>query len=313
MEASVEVEEPEVAEDQFYRHSKRESWGVAVFLWERDEKRAFRFADGEVRVFKKGFYELMVPTEAPGDGSAAQLRAQVNNAGSKKALPSVGDQLVFLLANYPKGFTGEAWLEKHRGEGRRLKRHRDPAIAEARELLAHDTLAQLADAGDHEEIMRRWIDVLAGTDLAPSSHLAKLKSMPASADTSAALVEVTRDPGQDGALRRLQVALVGARGPATSWQVLTGTLALLAPVTHLCVRPSVFSTQGSIVIPNFKAPSRPNEASYQRYLEVARLVTEELTELGHAPADMFDLYDFAWVTLRPAALKSYGATKPSVN
>jgi hypothetical protein len=42
-------------EDALYRHKKREEWGVAVFLWERDGKRAFRFADGETRVFKQGF------------------------------------------------------------------------------------------------------------------------------------------------------------------------------------------------------------------------------------------------------------------
>ncbi|MCA9684376.1 MAG: hypothetical protein KC457_19425 [Myxococcales bacterium] len=303
MEPIVDAED-QIESGQLYRHSKRENWGIAVFLWERDEKRAFRFADGEVRIFKKGFYELMVPAKPPGDGTAAKLLATVD-AGDKKLeiLPSVGDQLMFMLSEYPRGFIGEAWTKKHRGRGRRLKRHRDAAITEARELLEPKAIAALHEAEDHAEVLARWIKVLAGTDLVPSSHIKKLEAIAAEAQAglSETLVALAQKPRQEGALRRLQAALVSAHGPATSWQVLTATLSLLDPVHHVCVRPSVFATQGAIVVAGFRAPARANEAGYQRYLEVARLVQVELAELGHSPTDMFDVYDFVWTTLRPAA------------
>lgn len=303
MDIAADTDANEPNEDLLYRHSKREQWGVAVFLWERDEKRAFRFADGEVRVFKKGFYKLMVQAEAPADGSAEKLRAAVKAAaGGKKIefLPTVGDQLVLFLRDYPGGFVGDAWHKVHRGDGRRLKRHRDPAVTEAKKLLDPEALTKAYESGTYSESLSRLIEVLKNTDLVPSAHVKKLQTTQATKDLSAALMETAKDP-ENANVRRLQAALVGAQGPATSWQILTAPLTLLAPKKHLCVRPSVFSTQGKIVMPRFNAPKRPNEAAYQRYLDVARLVEEELAALGHAPVDKLDLHDFVWATLRPAA------------
>ncbi|PRP91711.1 hypothetical protein ENSA5_52910 [Enhygromyxa salina] len=290
-------------QDALYRHSKRDKWGVAVFLWERDGKRAFRFADGEVRVFKKGFYELMVPAPTPADGSADELRAKARASLSGKKveiIPTVGDQLVLLLKDYPKGFAGDAWREKHRGDGRRLKRHRDPAVKEARELLAADRIAELHEHGDYVGVLASLVKVLAGTDLVPSAHVNKLQTTNPTKEFSQTIANMAKDPAGT-TLRSIQAGLVGARGPATSWQILTGALALLAPHKHLCVRPSVFAVQGKIVMPRFNPPKRASEAAYQRYLDVARHVEDELTELGHPPVDLLDLHDFVWMTLRPAA------------
>jgi hypothetical protein len=305
MEPAVDTDESMNTPDQdaLYRHKKREQWGVAVFLWERDGKRAFRFADGEVRVFKKGFYQLMVPAPVPADGSAEELRAKVraSQAGKKEEIiPTVGDQLVLLLKDYPKGFTGDAWRDKHRGGGRRLKRHRDPAIKQAREVLSADRIGELHKHGDYAGVLDSLVEVLAATDLVPSAHVNKLKETKPTKEFSATILAMAKDP--DGTtLRMLQAALVGAQGPATSWQILTAPLALLAPHKHLCVRPSVFGVQGKIVMPRFNAPKRASEAAYQRYLDVARLVEEELEALEHPPLDLLDLHDFVWMTLRPAA------------
>lgn len=301
MDAAVNLDEPP-DEDALYRHSKRDKWGVAVFLWERDGKRAFRFTDGEVRVFKKGFYKLMVPAPTPDDGSADELRAKVraSASGKKEILPTVGDQLVLLLKDYPKGFAGDAWREKHRGSGRRLKRHRDPAIKQARELLAADRINEMHEHGDYVGVLQALVDVVAGTDLVPSAHVSKLRETKPTQDFSATIRAMANAPA-DVTLRQMQAALVGAHGPATSWQVLTAPLALLAPHKHLCMRPSVFAVQGKIVLPRFNPPKRASETAYQRYLDVAQHVENELTELGHPPGDLLDLHDFVWMTLRPAA------------
>ena len=290
-------------QDALYRHTKRSQWGVAVFLWERDGKRAFRFADGETRVFKKGFYKLMVPAPAPEDGSAEELRAKVRASMSGKKeeiIPTVGDQLILLLQDYPQGFEGDAWRDKHRGSGRRLKRHRDPAVKQAREVLAADRIAGLHEHGDYAGVLGALTEVLTETDLVPSAHIAKLKKTKPTQEFSATILEIVKDPAE-ATVRQLQAGLVGAQGPATSWQILTAPLALLAPHKHMCVRPSVFAVQGRIVMPRFTAPKRASEASYQRFMEVAQLVEDELRALGHPPTDLLDLHDFVWMTLRPAA------------
>jgi hypothetical protein len=292
----------DIDSDALYRHKKRAEWGVAVFLWERDGKRAFRFTDGETRVFKQGFYELMIPAPTPTDGSAEELRAKVRQGSGKKAaiVPTVGDQLVLLLKDYPKGFTGPTWASTHRGGGRRLKRHRDPSVAQARERFGAPELRESHEAGNYEPALAALIEVLAGTDLVPSAHVKKLQEANATQLLSATLIRFADDP-ERATIRELQAALVDAQGPATSWQVLTAPLALLAPHKHMCVHPSVFAVQGGIVMPRFTAPKRADEAGYQRYLEVARMVEDELVALGHAPTDLLDLHDFVWMTLRPAA------------
>lgn len=293
-------------QDALYRHEKREQWGVALFVWERDGKRAFRFADGEVRVFKKGFYEMMIPAATPSDGSADELRALILSGGSGKKgeiIPSVGDQLVLFLAEYPKGFAGDTWEDAHRGlhiEGsRRLKRHRDPSIADAREQLSHERVTELLSAGNHAGIRDALVEVLAATDLVPSAQVNALRETRPTRELSLAIQAITRDP-ENATFGQLQTALVTAQGPANSWQILTAPLSLLAPSKHICVRPNALMSQGKIVMLRFTAP-KITEAGYQRYLEVVRFVQTELTELGHPPGDMLDLHDFMAITLRPGA------------
>ena len=305
MDVAVESEDANDTPDQdaLYRHKKREQWGVAVFLWERDGKRAFRFADGEVRIFKEGFYQMMVPAPSPADGSGDELRAKVlAQAQGKKAeiIPNVEDQLALLMESYPEGFIGEAWRDKHRGGGRRLKRHRDPAVKEARELLDGERLAGLVKHGDYAGVLDQLVKVMSGTDLVPSSHIKKLKTTRPTQEFAKAIASICKNPAE-ATLRQMQTAYVAAQGPATSWQILTAPLALLAPHKHLCVRPSVLGFQGKIVHARFNPPKRASEAAYQRYLEVVRLVEERLSEQGHAPPDLLDVHDFVWITLRPGA------------
>jgi hypothetical protein len=249
---------------------------------------------------------MMIPAATPSDGSADELRALILSGGSGKkgeVIPSVGDQLVLFLAEYPGGFTGDTWQDAHRGQhiegARRLKRHRDLAIAEAREQLAHERISEFTSAGNHTGIRDALVEVLAATDLVPGAQINALRETRPTRELSLAVQEITRDP-ENATFGKLQTALVTAQGPANSWQILTAPLSLLAPHKHICVRPNALLTQGKIVMLRFTAP-KITEAGYQRYLEVVRFVQDELSELGHPPGDMLDLHDFMAITLRPGA------------
>lgn len=293
-------------QDALYRHEKRDQWGVALFVWERDGKRAFRFADGEVRVFKKGFYEMMIPAPTPSDGSADELRALILAGGSGKKgeiIPSVSDQLVLFLAEYPNGFAGDTWQDTHRGQhvegSRRLKRHRDLSIADAREQLSHERITELLSTGNHTGIRDALVEVLAATDLVPGAQVNALRETRPTRELSLAIQAISLDP-ENANFKALQTALVTAQGPANSWQILTAPLSLLAPSKHICVRPNALMAQGKIVMLRFTAP-KITEAGYQRFQEVVRFVQDELTTLGHAPGDLLDMHDFMAITLRPGA------------
>lgn len=300
-----------------FRHAKRRHWGVAALLWERDDKRGYQFSDGNLRVFRKGFYHLFEKTAAPGDGSAKAVRrlarlARADDVTAAGRLPTLRDQILLFRRSFPEGFAGAAWQRRQRGVGvkkqlKRLKRHRDAAISEAHQLSA-DELAGLIERSEWDEVHARLRRVLASTDLVTASALAKLDHVAPCRDLSVALRdwvaqdELADPSGQD----RTEVGrrfnhLVRLLGPAGSWPLVSAIAGLQDPEHHTCIRPTVFDLQAKMLLPNFSAEKHPRYVGYQRYLHVAHTVFDELENAGLGPQDLLDVYDFMWATLRPAA------------
>src|SRR5690606_485854 len=77
---------------------------------------------------------------------------------------------------YPGGFTGSAWLTKHRGRDvkRRIKRHRDGAIAQARERLSQAEISAGLAGQQYRRVWDAALAVLGATDLVPNNVLEKL-------------------------------------------------------------------------------------------------------------------------------------------
>lgn len=289
-----------------FRHQKRRHWGIAALLWERDGKRGYQFSDGKMRVFKEGFYHLLAEAEAPGDGSARAVRrlarvARANDVTESTRLPTLRDQISLFRRSFPDGFRGEAWSKAHRGveASKRLKRHRDPAISEAHALSA-EQLQPLIDAGDHDTVLERVRELAASSNLIPGSHAKKLARIRPSRELSLAIQQwVACAPDDDEAERSFNV-LVRKLGDAATWPLVTAIAGLVDPEHHTCVRPSVYTQQGKMLLPNFQADKRPRFAVYRRYLHMARTIEDELGEAGFSPRDLLDIYDFVWETLRPA-------------
>ncbi|WP_146157182.1 hypothetical protein [Enhygromyxa salina] len=263
-----------------------------------------------MRVFKQGFYHLFQSAEAPGDGSAKAVRrlarlARADGVTESTRLPSLRDQILLFRRSFTEGFSGDAWMAKHRGVGRlkrlkRLKRHRDPAISDAKQLSATE-LASLIAARDYAQVLDRMIAVAEATNLVPGVHVKKLRKLSPTRELATAVYEwISCEDDNDDADRRFNY-LVRQLGDAGTWPVVTSLRGLLDPVEHVCVRPSVFSEQAKLLLPVFSAEPRPRYKSYVRYLHVANIVRDELGDAGVEPRDLLDVHDFIWDTLRPAA------------
>ena len=50
--------------------------------------------------------------------------------------------------------------------------------------------------------------------------------------------------------------------------------------------------------------SQPNGQTYEQFLRAAKRTMERLTDLGHPPRDLLDVYVFVTKTLSPKAIKS---------
>lgn len=295
---------------RLFRHTKRPNWGVAALVWERNGKRGYQFSDGKLRVFKEGYYTLFESAVVEQGGEAARAMIRLTNQRRSEGtndttnqLSTLRDQIELFRREYPTGFVGTTWTKKYRGTGarRRLKRHRDPALAEAAQL-GQNELRTLIAAEQWGLVLDVVVALLSGTNLVPAGQLRKLRALSPSRELVFAISRWLHGEHADEreANKRFD-RLVRELGDAGTWEIVTALGGLVHPKAHTCVRLSVYSTQGKMLMSGLRVQRRPRGKDYHRLLEVARTVQAELEGQGFAPRDLLDVYDFVWETLRPAA------------
>jgi len=302
-------------ETAIVRHSRRPAWGLALMLWEREGKRGYTFEDGAERTFKLEYCGLFARSAAPAD-VAAKLRLAVESAVQKTAtltgvapkkrvdVPTLGEQVAVFHHQFADGMAGAAWQKSHRGAagGRRLKRHRNAAVTEAQTLMARAELDELLAAGRYEVVLDRAHSVLTKSDLVTKSQLRPLDSARRSAALAIALRNYLYEADADGAHFDEFLRLLGRSSEGRiSWPLMTALRALVNPDTDVCVKPSVFMAQARLVSPSLSNKSRPTGTMYNRWVAMAQDLRAQLAGSGVECADLLDVYDFVWLTLRPAA------------
>jgi len=321
----VDTEEAEEAdslshEKGLYRHIKRHEWGLAILASEENGRRSYQFDDGVMRVFKDGFYGLMVPAEeSSGHESAvvADLRTTIslNRGASNKALKAAypfSVQLEIFAELYPKGFQDKAWIAKHRrrDDGRALKRHHGMAADQAKLLLSAAAFGARAKDAPSEEMHAAILEVLGSTDLVPTKRLRQLEALNEIQRTEFvnAVHQLLHGTGDYGLrFKAFMRCLREVLGERPSWSFATSLGALVHPKKHSCVRYSTFIRQAGLTAPEEFYSKRPRGGAYENFLQVAVEVQRLLKEAGQKPADLLDVHNFIWTTLRPAAAKSVTA------
>lgn len=295
------------------RHARRRQWGRGLVLWTRENKRACLFEDGRMRVFMRQYFTMLEPAATPAPAVRMRLRAQALADGlldtgdqtrvSKPtaAIPSLNDQIDLFESLYPEGFHGDAWVceTRDRPGQRRVKRLRDPAIADAAEQLDRAILQELIDAKAYTELRERMVEVLRRTDLVSRKQLKILQDLRFDADMATAWFGFLHGlrTGDQAEMLRLRVQLAKNHVERMPWQLMTGARALLYPNDHMCVRASVVRAQARLLMPGFSLGNAPTAADYSRSLEIAMSVRETLTRAELGPRDLFDVTEFMRLTL----------------
>lgn len=309
-----------------YRHSKRPNWGLAIIAWERGGKRGYQFEDGRIRVFKKGFYKLFDPVEPSGEraqklvselekrleaSERRKARKERKKKKKKKRAPvwSFADQVAIFDHQYPKHFSDPAWVEGMRGvdASRRLKRHRQPAIDDARELLSPERLQEAVQSSEGvAALMQDLRELLDSTSLVTKTQLKPLRRV--KGDDARKWLEELHEVlyGDVIFARRFDRFVnvlrgVDSRGP--SWQLATVFPALVQPEEHVCVHPTAFRKQAAELVPEVDLPRRVSALTYSTARKIANTTKAALEDKGLNPADMVDIHDFVTSTLKPSAKK----------
>lgn len=295
-----------------FKHTMRPSWGHAILAYEDDDKKAFQFEDGKVRLFKNEYLQLLEAVDTPLDHIArtlARLGAQTDESTDARASTStravlpLDAQIMYFSETYPDGFAGPAWQAKRRGVGakRRLKRHRNPAIAEAQSFLNHDEMKRLMQTGQHAQIVARLVVTLEGCDLVSKQMAADVaviyeeRAIP----LVQALFVLLHETEQSLALRfeRWYTELQRVCHSKPSFNLASAPLALAKPDEHICVRRACFLRQAAWMAPRLASDRGVTGRNYQRWIEMAAQMRRVLDEAGLRVGDNLDIHDFISETM----------------
>jgi hypothetical protein len=300
-----------------YQHASRPEWGAAVIAWEREGKRGYQFEDGQVRVFATQHYHLLDTIDVSADrmktlmailGHPPATVVESALPPAPIARPTLDEQVEYFQRAYRGGFAGDAWQnERRQASGPARKRHRDPAIAHAREQLTAERLAGWVERRKEQEAMEALTAVLGRTDLVAATRAQRLTDI--SPDRARGVLVGLFDllfsrVGVEVRLMQWVQALTRAMGQAPTWSLATAPLALVEPDRFVCVHRTSFVAQGSVVTPRLKLATSPSGYAYTPVLAMVEQIRLRLVEAGIPPGDRFDVYDFICLTVGTEARRA---------
>lgn len=304
------IESPEdTGPPTFVRHTKRDSWGVGVFLVDEDGKRAYQFEDGQLRQFKEGFFHLLAPEVSVDFKTRGRLIRLAKRAGypldglaseAEQKTNGLRDQIVLFKRLYDGGFQGDAWKASARGVDakRHLKRHRNEASRFAKAELAKDRIDALMEANGFVDVRDAISAVFDKSDVVPKSQ----RDAWAKLQINRTVTEAIRDflHAGDDHVRRFdslvaELRRAGMEKPA--WQGLTMARALMRPEEHIYIRQNYVKEQMDRCSLSAPSITSPCGRTYEAYRSAMVEVKTALEKAELKPTDMLDVMDFVCTTL----------------
>ncbi len=305
-----------------FKHKSRPQWGLAIVAWEREGKRGYQFEDGELRVFKDGFFHLLDEVVQPLDEAAvtvarlaraAGVAADAAAADGSKPPPKPVEtfpfdkQVAVFMELYPGGFEDDAWKKKMRGSegGRRAKSHREPAVLEAREKLALEQLEGLIDANNLTGVVQLADEVLGASNLTTNAQRRPISEMSFGREKlyAPALVDLLWGPSPIKDRFDSYLIALGKTG----WPLSTALISLVHPDKFMCVHPGTFKSMAAWFNPRMRWPRKASGIGYVNIMQSAKIVRDKLGEAGLVARDYLDVYDFIKESLTPASRKKIEA------
>lgn len=299
-----------------FRHTKRNTWGLGLMIRKLPDRAYMQFQDGRMRLMHLDYAEMLEPVDRPYDIARGLVEALESMAPDelrpgKRRGPapfSLKEQIAYFHELYADGFRGDEYTEYHRSDGRKrpLKRHRDGLVERAQKNLGKAGFKRLRKKGGASAVHKEASKIANLTGLVPAKErraFAEIDDLyhESIATTLRALLHGTSPLPQrlDAWVRALEQAM----GQTPSWMMATAFLGAWNPEGHVVVKPKTIEQQARFMAPGLRAGERPMGILYARLQAMAATALERMDAEGLAPRDMLDLYDFMWLTLKPAGRK----------
>ncbi len=305
-----------------FEHVKRPQWGLAVCLEEDGDKLAYLFQDGSVRKIHRRFDAMMQRTARIGDdveavrtSLLAEAKARIAAAPSRSssgAKPAVtypfAEQLAAFKHVYPGGFDDPEWITKVRGDGnapQKTKRRREGVIALATDILSPEAIAARHSAGDFKGTLDAIVQVAKATRLLKPDDVAAYEKLPEGVHQNfcRAFQDFLDGTGPLKTRFTTMLNIMWRAKSPTKWLATTAIAGYARPNSLIAIRPTSFRVQARSVGANIAIPNAPTGGLYERLVSVSKDVHTRLLAKGEKPRDLFDVYDFIWLTLSPKGQK----------
>ncbi|MCA9575299.1 MAG: hypothetical protein H6726_06775 [Sandaracinaceae bacterium] len=296
-----------------YRHAKRSEWGLGVILDRRVDRVTMQFQDGRARAMHLDYWELLQPADRTYDAAHALVSA-LHAMAPEELRPSMrkgrrpialAEQVAYFRELFEGGFRDAAYAEEHRSDGRKrlLKRHRDGMVRVAAKLLSSDALREAHETNGPSAVHGALRRVLESSSIVTAQERAAFAAVDVAhhAPIAEGVHELLHGKASvpqrlDGWVRVLEAAL----GTAPSWELATFFLAAFHPTTLPVVRPKTFERQARFMAPGLRVGERPMGILYARLVRMTTDIRARLREHGLEARDQLDVFDFVWLTLKPA-------------
>lgn len=305
--------------ERLFIHKIHPEWGIGMWVREEMTRRRMRFDDGELRVFKKGFYHLLIPVDVEKVDVAKKVREigsehdvamaekrQAKLRKNKAPKMTLAQQVRVFKHLYPGGFTDESFIQDHlRPTGKRSRKsHHGVSVERAQLLLSRDVMESKIEEGDWEGIHANACEVMTHTTfVSRSMTVTPIENLEDDArDAFAKGVYELLYGDEEHFSKRFASWLAVLRdecGLQPEWPLATVFPGLVFPKEHAIVKPRIFDMQGRQVSPGRVIVKRPSKQGYKRALRVAVMLQEKLADHDVDMPDLLHARIFIWETLRP--------------
>jgi hypothetical protein len=301
-----------------YEHALTPDWGRGTLLETRDGKAVLMFENAGRKVLLQSALPKLKVVDLPHDEIVAldaRLRGRrvttdartgktkVSGTSAVTPFASFNAQLAAFEKAYPGGFEGERFLREERGEpGAKVtaKGNRAQAVALAQQLLAPEAFSSQPADKTFADVVKlfqtaKLVHPLEG-GLAITTLAAELKP-----SFVAALGELLHGAGDEAArldrfIEAIQLKDTHGEPVRVSWPLATFLPAIYRPAEHVCVKPTAFRCQASLVGVEVDYQSRPSAHVYAQFLALAKATHDKLAQAQKAPRDLVDTAAFIVAT-----------------
>jgi len=277
--------------NRYVWHKVCPEWGFGVVVRESEKRTEVLFEKAGRRKLSNAHVDLeeLHESEIP-PNSPLREKLRWREVEKRQEFTASFDTMISeFTALLPEGFSDGSYMERER-------KYKDAAVKKAKGLLSHDSLSDLLNSHQHEEVFKLARAVVSKTNLIFSFEQIKFGALPESAHkTFSSLFFDLLHRGEDYPRSVEHFGDFLSQFDAAKWTVATYFGFICDPESKVFVKPKAVQHAAKALHRDLQYESHPNANTYSRTVHLYKEVKQCLEGKGFEPRDMIDVQGFLWI------------------